>query len=84
MLIIKSIIQFLTFKASEYNKLKKAKQSRVRFVQKIIDDGDNFSLARFYNAKGDRIRGKSEGLRKSKPKNTNLNLHPLEIYYSNK
>lgn len=84
MLIIKSIIQFLTFKASEYNELKKVKQNRSKFIQQIITDGNNYSLARFYNAKGERIRGKYEGLRKTKVDNTNLNLHPLEVYYSNK
>lgn len=87
MLVIKSIIKFLAeraLKACEHNDRKKAKQSNIKFFQQVIDDGNSLSLARFYNAKGERIRGKYEGLRKNKVDNFKSNLHPLEIYYSNK
>ena len=87
MLVIKSIIKFLAkkaLKACDSNDCKKAKQNHIRFFQQIIDDGNSLSLARFYNAKGERIRGKYEGLRKNKMTNIKSNLHPLEIYYSSK
>jgi hypothetical protein len=87
MLVIKSIIKFLAeraLKACESNDRKKAQQNHIRFFQQVIDDGNNLSLARFYNAKGERIRGKYEGLRKNKVVNIDSNMHPLEVYYSNK
>ena len=82
MLNIKSIIQLLVLKARDYNDRKEAKRKTVKIFQQIIDDGNNISLARFYNVKGERIRGKYEGLKKRE--NTNSNLHPLEAYYKNK
>lgn len=91
MLVIKSIIKFLAeraLKACEHNERKKAnqkaQQNHIRFFQQVIDDGNNLSLARFYNAKGERIRGKYEGLRKTKINNIDANMHPLEVYYSKK
>jgi hypothetical protein len=91
MLIIKSIIKFLAeraLKVCESNDRKKTKQkaqqNHIRFFQQVIDDGNNLSLARFYNAKGERIRGKYEGLRKNKITNIDSNMHPLEVYYSKK
>lgn len=82
MLSIKSISQFFSFKFYEWSVRRKIKLKKIKFAQKIIDDGDNLSLARFYNYKGEQIRGNYKPIKKRKL--IDSNLHPLEAYYKNK
>ena len=79
---IKSIIQFLSFKFYKWSVRRKNKLKNISFVQRIIDDGDNLSLARFYNVEGNQIRGNYTPIKKRQL--IDSNLHPLEIYYKNK